>query len=145
MQDQRFLGHILNYDPVTNIVTLKADFLDPEKQEIIEQLCQSKDEFAFSFKKPFKKSKMYWQLKKYFLMIKHILIGFKVTPNSEVVKALDMEHKKRCFPVQMMDVGGQVIPIVKSKADMSFDEMQYLTDELIETYREILIKEGVDL
>lgn len=141
MKEQRFLGHILSYDCEKDIIILKADFLDMEKQEIIEQIAKEQTVFSFCFTRPFKKSKTYSQLKYYFKLLKQIVIGFGVTPSSEVIKSLDNEHKKRCFPAQNIDLGNQVIPVVKSKADMTFEEMQYLTEELKETYSEILIQE----
>ncbi|HPJ86732.1 MAG TPA: hypothetical protein PLU55_01325 [Candidatus Pacearchaeota archaeon] len=141
MKDHRFLGHILNYDCEKDIITIKVDFLDMEKQEIIEQIAKEKTIFSFCFSRPFRKSKAYYQLKYYFKLLKQIVIGFGVTPSSEVIKSLDNEHKKRCFPSQNIDLGNQVIPVVKSKADMTFEEMKYLTDELKDTYSEILIQE----
>lgn len=144
MEKNRFLGHILSFNPETNILSIKVDFLDPEKQEIIEKIAIEKSVFSFWFTRPFTKSKTYKQLRYYFRLLKKIVVGFGVQPTAEVIKALDIEHKKRCFPAQNIDLGNQIIPVVKSKADMSLEEMIYLITELKETYAELLKDEETE-
>jgi hypothetical protein len=53
MSDERFLGRILRYDPTLNVLTIKVDFLTPEKQAVIESIISDNKSFSFSFRKAF--------------------------------------------------------------------------------------------
>jgi hypothetical protein len=135
MQDaERCLGRIIDYDPKTDVIILKADFLEPDKQTIIEELYKNKTEFSFWFRKPFRKAKTYSQLKKYFRLLKEILIKAEIHPDSEVVKSLDVEMKKSCLPCKKLHIGEKEIAIVPSKADLDVDAMSYLIQEVIARY-----------
>lgn len=135
MSDDRFLGKIIDFDPANDIIILKADFLTPDKQQILEDLYNNKTEFSFWFKKPFRKSKTYAQLKKYYQVLKNILIRAELIPTAEYTKTLDVEIKKSCLPCKKIIIGEKEILIVPSKADMTIEEMSYLIQQVIERYK----------
>jgi hypothetical protein len=130
----RFLGHIIDYDPKLDVIILKADFLTPDKQQKIEDLLKEKTEFSFYFKKPFRRSKTYAQLKKYFRLLKEILLKANIEPEAEFVKTLDIEMKKSILPCKKLEIGDKSIPIVPSKADLDIDTMSYLIQEVMGRY-----------
>jgi hypothetical protein len=131
---ERFLGKIIDYDAKLNTLIIKVDFLTPDKQAIIENLFKDRQEFTFWFSKPFRKLKTYPQLKKYFALIKKILIKSEIYPDAEVVKTLDIEIKKSVLPCKQLEINEHVIPIVPSKADLDVDTMAYLIQEVIDRY-----------
>jgi DNA-binding GntR family transcriptional regulator len=135
MQDaDRLLGHIIDYDPKTDVIMIKADFLEPDKQVLIEELFKNKSEFSFWFKKPFRKAKTYSQLRKYFRLLKEILIKSEIHPDAECIRTLDIEMKKSCLPCKKITIGDNERPIVPSKADLSVDDMSHLIQEVISRY-----------
>jgi hypothetical protein len=131
---ERFLGHIIDYDPKLDVIIIKADFLTPDNQQKIEELLKDKTEFSFFFKKPFKRSKTYAQLKKYFRLLKEILLKANIEPEAEFVRTLDIEIKKSILPCKKLEIGDNSIPIVPSKADLDIDTMSNLIREVIERY-----------
>lgn len=135
MSDDRFLGKIIDFDSANDIIILKADFLTPDKQQILEDLYNNKTEFSFWFKKPFRKSKTYAQLKKYYQLLKNILLRAELIPTAEYAKTLDVEIKKSCLPCKKIIIGEKEILIVPSKADMTVEEMSYLIQQVIERYK----------
>ena len=135
MQDiDRILGHIIDYDPKTDVIMIKADFLEPDKQIIIEELYKNKSEFSFWFRKPFRKTKTYPQLRKYFRLLKEILVKAEIHPDANSIKTLDIEMKKSCLPCKKLQIGEQEIPIVPSKAELSIEDMSHLIQEVIARY-----------
>jgi hypothetical protein len=131
---ERFLGRVIDFDPKTDVIILKADFLAPDKQQIIEDLYKSKDEFSFLFKKPFRRLKTYAQLKKYFRLLKEILIKSKIEPEAQYVKTLDIEMKKSCLVCKRITIGDKEIFIVPSKADLTVEQMSDLIKQVMERY-----------
>ena len=134
MEIERFLGHIIDYDPKTDIIIIKADFLELDKQKIIEDMFQNRTVFSFWFKKPFRKLKTYPQLKKYFQLLKFILIKNKINPDSDTIKTFDIEMKKSILPCKQLEINGNIIPIVPSKAELDIDTMKFLIQEIIDRY-----------
>jgi len=137
-QDIRFLGRVIDYNPIKQTVEIQIDFLTPEQQEVVENLLKDKSEFSFWFNKPFRMSKTNAQLKKYYLDLKNILIKLDVVPTSENIKAFDLEIKKSAFPTQMLEVFDRKIPLIPSKANMTVDELSYMIQYLQEHYIEPL-------
>lgn len=131
---ERCLGKIIDYDSKSDVIMIKADFLEPDKQKIIEDLCQNRTEFSFWFKKPFRKLKTYPQLKKYFRLLKEILIRAGILPEADCIKTLDIEMKKSCLPCKKLIIGEKEILIVPSKADLDVDTMANLIKEVMERY-----------
>ena len=137
MSDERFLGRILRYDPISNVLTIKVDFLTPEKQAVIESIISDNKSFSFSFRKPFRKQKTYEQLKKYYRLIALILQKLEIASDSENVKALDESIKRRAFDCQTLHIMDQEIPLLPSKAEMNAEEMSYLIQYVLENYGEL--------
>ena len=137
MSDERFLGRILRYDPTSNVLTIKVDFLTPEKQAVIESIISDNKSFSFSFRKPFRKQKTYEQLKKYYRLIALILQKLEIASDSENVKALDESIKRRAFDCQTLHIMDQEIPLLPSKAEMNVEEMSYLIQYVLENYGEL--------
>lgn len=143
MDEIKFLANAISYDSVTNEFKIKIDFIDPDKQEILEQLCLNKNLFTFSFKKPFRRMKTYPQLKKYYKMITMILFKFlQYKPKAIEVKALDEDIKKSCLSCKTMSILGSDIPVVPSKADMTVEELGFLIQTVEERYENILNEEN---
>lgn len=138
MTDERFLGHIIKYDPITQVLIIKCDFIDVEKQKSLEQLQQNKDLFSFHFKKPYRKEKTYPQLKKYYKLLSIILSKLEIYPDSDIIKAFDEEIKKSALSCKELIIYDKGIPLVPSKANMSTEEMAYLIQYLLDTYGELL-------
>jgi len=132
---EKFLGHIIDYDPKSDILMIKIDFVSYDKQKIIEDLYTNKSEFSFWFKKPFRRLKTYPQLKKYFRLLKEILIKAEIFPDSDTMRTLDIEVKKSILPCKQIDIDGHIIPVVPSKAEMTVDEASYLIQEVMDRYQ----------
>jgi len=139
--EERFLGRIIKYDPITQILVLKCDFIDPDKQKILENIQQDKNSFSFCFKKPYRKEKTYEQLKKYYKTLSTILIKLEIFPESDVVKSFDESIKQTALSCAEMVIYDKTIPLVPSKANMSIDELSYLIQFLYNTYGELLNEE----
>jgi hypothetical protein len=140
MADERFIGRVYNYNPVNNTIVLKADFIDIEQQEILQALATDQNIFTFSFKKPYKESKKYHQLKHYFSMLKKILIALEIEPDSTNMRAIDESIKKTCLKCETIDIDGQIIPLIPSKAEMDFETMELLNKTVEERYENFLGK-----
>ena len=138
MQDERFLGHIHRYDPIKQVIEIQVDFMTPEQLEIIENIMKDKFEFSFFFSKPFRRSKSYAQLKKYYLLLSKILTKLEVFPSSDNIKAFDLEIKKTVFPTQMIEVYNKKIPVIPSKSNMTVEEMSQMIEVVEESYGKIL-------
>jgi hypothetical protein len=134
MSIDRFLGHIIDYDPKTDVLMIKVDFLSYDKQQIIEDMFQNKTVFSFWFKKPFRRMKTYLQLKKYFQLLKQILINNEIDPVSDNIRTFDIEMKKSILPCKQMELNGNIIPVIPSKADLDIDTMKFLIQEVMERY-----------
>lgn len=128
------LGRILDYDPKTDVIIFKADFLDPDNQAIIEDIFVNKRTFTFLFRKPFRRMKTYAQLKKYFQLLKQIFIKNDIVPEAEAVKSLDIEIKKSCLPCKKIIIQEKEILLVPSKADLDVDQMSFLLQEVMDRY-----------
>ena len=136
--NEKFIGRIYNFNPSNNTIIVKIDFIDPDQQEILETLAIDQSLFTFSFKKPYKQGKQYYQLKHYFQMLKTILIKLDIFPDTKNIKALDEEIKKTCLPCEMIQVDDVNIPVVPSKRDLDFDAMEALNKIVEERYAKLL-------
>jgi len=139
---ERFdVSEIISYNVHTNILTVKLGFVTPEKQKVIEELTIEKKGFGMMITKPFRQMKTYLQLKKLFALYKQVLLKLEIYPTAEVMKAMDDSFKDRCFPPNIIGVGGQQIPVRKSKADMTIEELSYMIQTFIDDYEELLKNE----
>ena len=136
--EERFLGNITKFDPVRQTMEIQLDFLSVEQQEIIENMLKEKSEFSFWFNKPFRRSKSYAQLKRYYLLLNTILKKLEVFPDADTIRAFDIEIKKTIFPTQILEVYGAKIPVVPSKSTMSVEEMQHMIEVVQENYAPLL-------
>lgn len=139
----KFLGKIVDYNPETDVISIKLDFVSPEKQEAIEDIVKNEKSFTFWFTKPFRRMKTYPQLRRYFWCIKRILIALDIFPSAEKVKTMDNHFKRTicdCDYVEFTEEGedGNIeirkIPIVPSKADMTVEQLSYLIGEIQDRY-----------
>jgi hypothetical protein len=140
--EERFLGRILKYDPTNQILILKADFIDLEKQKTLELIFQEQKSFSFCFKKPYKKEKTWEQLKKYYKTLHTILNKLDIYPDADIVSAFDTEVKKQALSCKELIIYDKSVPLIPSKADMSSEELSYLIQYLYNTYGELLDEEG---
>ena len=136
--EQRFLGRILGFDSNSNTLTIQCDFLDYEKQKVLEDIYATKKPFSFSFKKPYKKGKSYEQLKKYHALLKTILMKLEIYSDSDIIKAFDDSVKMSALPCETIIVYDKEVPLIPSKADMTMEELSLLIQYLISTYGELL-------
>ena len=143
MSDERFLGKILSYDVHSQVLTIKVDFLDPDKLQTLQEIYEEKKVFSFWFKKPFKRSKTYEQLKKYHALLNQILKSMDIFPDKEIVTAFDEEIKKSALSCKEMVVCDKVLPLIPSKADMSIEELSTLIQFLISNYGPLLETEEI--
>jgi len=136
--DERFLGQIVGFDPNKKLLTIQIDFMMPDQQEIIENIIKEKRSFSFWFNKPFRQSKSWAQLKKYYLMLGKILDRLEVFQSAENIKAFDLEIKKTAFPSQFIEIYDKRIPVIPSKANMSVDEMSNMIQIVEDNYGKLL-------
>jgi hypothetical protein len=134
LNNERFIGKALSYNPYKRELTLKVDFVTPEKQEVLEQLLKGQEEFTFNFTKPFVRKKTYKQLKAYYSLVDQLLKKMEIFPNSENQKAMDYHLKTSLISCKFLELGDSKVPIVPSKADMTLDQMNYLIERVLETY-----------
>jgi len=138
----RFLSNIIDYDPITTILTLKLNFVDPFREGIIEDLIEKKGALTFWFSKPFRREKTWEQLKMYFWSIKRILVSQEIRPTSNNVKTLDVHFKKtlcKCDYVEFLEDGEiKKLPVIPSKADMSVDQLAELISKIHNMYEKII-------
>lgn len=137
-QPERMLGHVVGLDIPKRRVTIEVDFFDPDKQDILENFLKSRDTFSFSFWKPFKASKTHAQLKCYFRWVHIILQKLGIYPDACAVKAFDYEIKTKVFPCESLEIHGDRLPMPKSKAVYSKEEMDYVLRWVKDTYGIIL-------
>lgn len=135
---ERFMGRIFSFSPVNNTLMLKIDFITPEQQEIIEQLTKDQNLFTFYFKKPYRENKAYHQLKYYYKMLKKILIKCDVFPDSANLKSMNEEIMKTLVKCDYIGVDGNSIPVVVSKSNFSYEEMENLNKLVEERYEKYL-------
>jgi hypothetical protein len=139
--DERFLGSIKHFDPSKRLLTIQVDFMMPDQQEIIENILKDNQPFSFWFNKPFRQSKSYAQLKKYYLMLGKILDRLEVFQSVENIRAFDIEIKKTAFPSQFIEIFDKRIPVIPSKANMSLEEMSNMIQVVEENYGQLLEEE----
>jgi hypothetical protein len=140
-QPERILGRIVSLDIPKRRVTIEVDFFDPDKQEQLEILLKEQKQFSFAFWKPFRQTKTYAQLKKYYLTIHQLLIKIGEDPTSAKVKTLDDEFKKRVFNCDNLEFFSSSLPMLPSKATMSWEDMSKLIQYIYDNY-EIVIEEN---
>jgi hypothetical protein len=140
--DLKFIGKIVQYDPMERLLQIQIDFLTPEKESVIEDILESKNSFTFWFGKPFRRMKTYPQLQRYFWMLKCILQSQDIYPSAEATKTLDMYFKKKLCKCDYVDFreDGKIkrIPIIPSKADMTVEELSQLIQDIQEMYESII-------
>ena len=135
--DEKFLGKIINCDLNNNLITVKVDFLTEEKKESLFELFTSGKIFSFVFKKAYKESKSYAQIKTYFMLISQILDKLDIPKDKDAVKAMDEYIMRSLWPCQMLSLFGQEVPIVPSKADLSKDEFSLLIQTILTAYEDL--------
>lgn len=136
--EEKFLSKIIRFDPQTRYLTLRLDFLTPDKQEALENLIKDDAELNFCFNKAYRRSKTYPQLKCYYGMLNEILKKLDVFPDADTIRALDLEIKKNVFPAQFLELYTVKIPLVPSKSNMSVEELKLMIGYVKDTYAEIL-------
>lgn len=145
MENIKFLGSIKSWNSVTNELTIKVDFIDPDRMQIIEDIIQSKSFFSFWFTKPFRRMKTYPQLKKYYKMLSIILHKvLEGKPVAAEIKAFDEEIKKSSMACKMLNIFDKDIPIVPSKADFTVEQMSYLIQIVMDRYEALLQGEELE-
>ena len=140
MSDINLLGEIKSFDPLKEEITIKCDYVNTDKWQIIEDSIGKQTTFKFT--KPNMRLKSHEQLKKYFRDLKLILIALKVRPTVTAIKEIDRYIKTsliECDTIEFIDeVDGKEktvrIPIIPSKADMTVEKMSDLIQALEETY-----------
>lgn len=136
--EQKMLGKVVSLDSLTRKITIEVEFLDSEKLEMFETLLKDRSTFTFSFVKPFRQSKSYAQLKKYYLLLHKLLNKLGIYPDADKIKALDEEVKKRVFNCDVIEFYGQKLPLIPSKANMSHDDMSKMIQFMYDNYGVLL-------
>ena len=142
-QPERILGRIVSLDIPKRRVTIEVDFFDPDKQEMLEILLKEQKQFSFAFWKPFRNTKTYAQLKKYFKTIHQLLLKIGEYPDSEKVKALDDEIKKRVFNCDSLEFYSAKLPMLPSKSTMSWEDMSKMIQYIYDNYGVIIEDETI--
>jgi len=131
---EKMLGKLISIDSVKNRITIEVDFFDPEKLSYLEALLSSQDHFTFGFAKAFKTTKSNAQLAKYHVLLAKILQKLGVYPNASNMKALDDNIKQNVFTCSFLEINDKKLPIQKSKANMSWEEMCRMIEYLYDNY-----------
>lgn len=137
MNNERFLGQIINYNPDKDIITIKTNFMTEEKKEILFDLFKSNKVFSFVFKKVYKEPKTAKQIRTYFMLINQILTKLDIVIDKYAVNALDNYIMENLWPCQMLNIFGKEIPCKPSKTDLSLEEFSLLIQTIIDTYTEL--------
>lgn len=133
--DIKLLSKVVDFNSTNKTVTLKLNFLDSEQLSVIEDLKSSSDLITLRFTKPYKEKKTHKQLKAYFRLLDIILQKKKVISNSKNIKALDKYIKENLVECEIVEIDGKGIPLPRSKADFSKEEMAELISRLLEIYQ----------
>jgi hypothetical protein len=137
MVDERFLGQIITYNPDKDLITIKTNFITEEKKEILFNLFKSNKVFSFVFRKAYKESKTSKQIRTYFMLINQILTKLDIVIDKYAVNAMDKYIMENLYPCQMLNIFGQEIPCVPSKADLDIEEFSILIQTILDTYSEL--------
>jgi hypothetical protein len=148
------LAKIVNFDPVTNLITFKASFLDEDHLKVLEEAVISGKLIKLEIKFRIRVLKTYNQLKRFFAMVKAILLGVKESPNSENVKLIRQEYVARKYFKQVNNRNIDLIEKVnnasatpenfdvnsvqvRSLATLSKEEINEVMQDLEQDYLEI--------
>ena len=133
---------MVDYSTERSTITLKVDFLDAERLQVLEDIFTDKKLISFWLAKPFRRMKTHPQLKKYYKNLHIILSNVLKTSrvDSNTVRAFDEEIKKSSMPCKMIEIFDKIIPLVPSKKDMTVGELSYLIEVIEERYKDILDK-----
>lgn len=131
-EDIKLLGEIINLDASRNIITIRLDFINPDHLKNLEDFFINKKIFTFSFKKPFRRTKTYPQLKRYYRILKQILLINEVFPDSKNIKILDEYYKQKFCEVEELIFLNTKIILPISKAKMTTEQLNDLTQKIIE-------------
>lgn len=133
--NEKFICKLVSFDPISKNLVIKADFLNIQQRELLEQLVLSNQVFTFSFSKPFRQKKTFPQLKRYFAMLTLILTKMKIFPDAKSIKAFDEEVvKKTIAQCDFIEIENKKIPIVRSKSEWGKEEIKDIMDKLAERY-----------
>lgn len=132
--DIKLLGKAVKYNAESNELVLKLDFVSTDKMEQVEELVKTQTRFTFFFNKGGRVNKTYQQLKAYFRLLKLILLRREIYPSAKHIKTLDTHIKRSILQCDILDFDGKQIPIIPSKADLSIEQMNYLLEEVMDTY-----------
>lgn len=133
--DERFLGKIISYE--NDILIIKTEFMTEEKKESIFELFKSGKIFSFVFRKAYKENKTTKQIRTYFMLINQILTKLDIPIDKYAVKAMDIYIMENLYPCQMLNIYGQEVPCVPSKADLSIEEFAILIQTILDTYEDL--------
>jgi uncharacterized glyoxalase superfamily metalloenzyme YdcJ len=132
------LGKIISLDPISKTASVKFDLLDSDTLASLEFIANTKQSTEITFNEPYSPSKTYEQLKRYYAMLKAILLSFNIPVNSKTMKTLDQDTKERALPCEFIIIDEQKIPVPPpSKADMTVDQLNVMMAWLEKTYKKI--------
>lgn len=139
--EHKVLGKFLFFNPKTDVVSIKLNLLSLEQREAFEKLTQQQQEITLQFSEPFEKPKTYPQLKRYYGIIKAILLKKDIEPSSTNMSVIDDDTKRRALPSDFVELDGKRLPVPPpSKAKMSTEQLKTLIEWLQTTYSYLNIK-----
>jgi len=133
-------GKILDYNPYTQLITIKCDFANPENLLALEECVKEKKELKLLFKFSSKKGKQYFQQKFYYWFLKQLLIKYGADITSENVQSIDEDIRRNVFPCSEIEIDNRIIKQPKRMNQLSFEEMQKVIETLKDRYAHL----GID-
>lgn len=124
MSHIRILGKIIGYDIETNEIVIKASFLEPNVQGVLEGFAISKKLSSIQIKENHKKTHQDHQRKCWYGSLRLILKAQGFLPNAENMYTEDMLQRDSIFPAMEFERGGKVKYRPKRMHECSFEEMQ---------------------
>ena len=132
MVDIDSLGKITNYNPDTNEIIFKYEYLSIEDLQSLETLIESKTRIKAKFLGKIREGKQRRHQKAWYGTLGVILKYMNILPNSSNMAVFDEEMRKNLFPVKYVIIDGKRLPKVARMADMTSEQL----DERIGTLQE---------
>jgi len=143
MADNSFLAKLINFAPEHFSFTLQLGFGDEKQYQYFLDLFHDQEFRLFKVREKPKKIKDATdkQIRYWYACVRNILKFYDVETDSENMKTMHLQLKKRYLPVTYIEVGIVQLPLIPSLTELTLEEMAEGLDNLIEDY----LKLGLDL
>jgi hypothetical protein len=143
MTESNFLAKVIHFSPDHFTITLQVCFTEEKDFNTILDVVNSKHILSFKVKDRAKKHNPATdkQIRFWYACVRNILKFYDVDVDSENMKTLHLQLKKKYLPVTYINVGLVQLPLIPSLTEIALTDMREGLDNLIEDY----LKLGLDL